>query len=130
MTGKYSLLLLVISIFLTACSSQAPAGSPGDPEAGKALFHQTTIREAPACSTCHSIEPGKVIVGPSLAGITSRAANRKPDMLPEEYMRESILNPDTFVVEGFNGGVMYQKFEDILTEEEIDDLIAYLLTLE
>lgn len=130
MTGKIVLILIFLSLLVTACSGRAQAGSIGDPEAGKALFQQTTIREAPACSTCHSTEPGKVVVGPSLAGIASRAVNRKPGMLAEAYLRESILEPDAYVVEGFSAGVMYQKFMDDLTKQEIEDLIAYLKTLE
>jgi cytochrome c2 len=115
---------------ISACSGQARAGAIGDPEAGKALFNQTTIKEAPACSTCHSTEPELVVVGPSLAGIASRADERKPDMSAEEYLLESILEPNAYVVDGFPEGVMYQKFEENLTEEQINDLIAYLLTLE
>lgn len=130
MARKPWLILVVLSVLITACSGRAHAGSLGDPEAGKALFHQTSIREAPACSTCHSIESGKVIVGPSLAGIASRAGERKAGMSAEAYLRESILDPNAYVVEGFSEGVMFQKFKDVLTEEEINDLVAYLLTLE
>jgi nitric oxide reductase subunit C len=129
MTGKTWLTLIAISVLITACSGRALAGSAGDPAAGKALFQQTTIREAPACSTCHSTEPDKVIVGPSLAGIASRAGDRKPDVSAEAYLRESILEPNAYVVNGFSKGVMYQSFKDVLTEEEINNLIAYLLTL-
>lgn len=102
----------------------------GGSETGRSLFHQTSIREAPTCSACHSIEPGKVIVGPSLAGIASRANDRKPGMSVEEYLRESILDPNAYIVEAFSANVMYQNFKDVLTEEEINHLIAYLLTLE
>jgi cytochrome c len=107
----------------------AQASEAGDPEAGKTLFEQATIREAPACSTCHSTEPGKVIVGPSLAGMAARAGERKTGLTPPEYIRESILDPNAYIVEGFSEGVMYQDFKEVLKEEEIQDLIAYLLTL-
>lgn len=130
MTGKTWLVVIVICLLITACGGQARAGSLGDPEAGNVLFSQTSIREAPACSTCHSTEPDKVIVGPSLAGIASRARERKPGMSAEAYLRESILEPNAYVVKGFSEGVMYQEFKGVLTGEEIDNLIAYLLTLQ
>lgn len=130
MTGKPWLILVVISLLITACSGRAQAGQVGDAEAGKALFQQTTIRAAPACSTCHSIEPGQVIVGPSLAGIASLAGDRAPGLSAEEYLRTSILDPNAYVVAGFPAGVMYQEYGNVLTEAEINDLIAYLLTLE
>jgi mono/diheme cytochrome c family protein len=127
---KSWLIVLVFSLLITACGGRARAGSDGDPEAGKALFQQTTIHDAPACSTCHSTEPGKVIVGPSLAGIASRAGSRKEGFTAEAYIRQSILEPNAYIVDGFPSGVMYQKFKDILTEEELSNLAAYLLTLQ
>lgn len=130
MTRKPWLILMVISVLITACSGRAHAGLVGDADAGEALFHQASIREAPACSACHSIEPGVVTVGPSLAGIASRAGDRKPGLWAEAYLRESILDPNAYVVAGFSEGVMYQQYGSVLTEAEINDLIAYLLTLE
>lgn len=130
MTRKPWLILVVISVLITACAGRAHAGLAGDAYAGEALFHQASIREAPACSACHAIEPGVVIVGPSLAGVASRAGDRKPGLPAEAYLRESILDPNAYIVVGFSEGVMYQKYGSVLTEVEINDLLAYLLTLE
>jgi hypothetical protein len=33
-------------------------------------------------------------------------------------------------VEGFSPGVMYQNYANELTEEEVDALVAYMLTLQ
>ena len=115
---------------LVACGGPASAKSVGDPQQGKTLFNQAAIREALGCVTCHSLEPGRVIVGPSLAGVATRAGERIAGKLALDYLRESITNPNAYVVEGFSNGVMYQKFKDVLTEEEINNLVAYLLTLE
>jgi hypothetical protein len=49
-------------------------------------------------------------------------------MSAEEYIRESILTPDAYVVEGFQEGDMYQTFGEELSEQQIADLIAYALT--
>ena len=76
------------------------------------------------------LEPGVVLVGPSFDGIATRAAGRVPGLSAEEYLRESILDPDAYVVDGFPAGQMLQNFSELLTEEEIDSLVAFLLTLE
>ncbi len=47
----------------------------------------------------------------------------------EEYLHESIVNPNAFVVEGFPSGVMYQNYGQDLSKQQIDDLVAFLLTL-
>lgn len=123
------LILGALSVFISACGGQARAGSIGDPDAGQILFSQTAIREAPSCSSCHSLEPGQVLVGPSLAGIASRAGERKSGIDAEAYIRESILNPNAYIVPGFSEGMMYQEFKEVLTEEEVENLTAYLLSL-
>lgn len=101
----------------------------GDPEAGKALFERTAVVAGAGCVICHSREPGKVIVGPSLADVGSRAGTRIPGMTAEEYLTQSIVDPDAYVVDGFPAGQMLPDFGERLTEQQIDDLVAYLLTL-
>jgi nitric oxide reductase subunit C len=92
---------------------------------GRALFSR-----APAnCATCHSLEPGVRIIGPSLAGIAERAAQRVPGMSAEAYIRASILRPGEYLVEGYEN-VMAQNLGEILTVDDVNNLIAFLLTLE
>jgi mono/diheme cytochrome c family protein len=81
------------------------------------------------CATCHAVEGDRVIVGPSLEGIATRAAEREEGVSAEIYLEESILNPNKFLVEGFVEGSMQQNFADRLTSENVADLVVYLLTL-
>lgn len=117
----------------------AACGGGGDPAAGERLYSSFTIgrADAPGCITCHSLEPGEVKVGPSHAGVARRAAEviRQSNYTgsattAEGYLRESILEPDAFVEPGFAPGVMYQAYSQTLTEGELADLIAFLLTME
>jgi len=52
-----------------------------------------------------------------------------PGLSAEGYLRESIINPDAHVLEGFFPGIMYQEFGEDLSEQEINDLVAFMLTL-
>ena len=122
------ILILLFSVLLTSCAQQP--NRIGDPAAGKVLFHQTTIDSAPGCTTCHSTQPEKVIVGPSLAGIANRAGGRVSGQTAEDYLRNSILDPNLYVVDRFSSGLMYQNYREVLTDEQINDLIAYLSTLD
>ena len=76
--------------------------------------------------TCHSLEPDRVVVGPSLAGIGEQAATRVPGQSAREYLRTSIVMPDSYVVEGFDPGRMPSNWAAVLTEAEIDALVDYL----
>jgi len=94
----------------------------GDATAGKAVFTSA------GCVACHSLEPGKKIVGPSLAGVATRAATRKPGYSAELYIYESETRPSAYVVDGFPDGVMPKTFKDSLTPQQLADVIAFLLT--
>ena len=51
-------------------------------------------------------------------------------MSAEEYLRQSILDPSAYVVDGFRGDQMLPIYGERLTEEQIDALVTYLMTLE
>ncbi len=127
MLNTKTILLVILSLFITACGQKSTLS--GDPIAGEALFGQVTIDSAPGCASCHSTEVDKVLVGPSLAGVANRAGERVPDQTAEEYLQNSILEPNLYVVDGFSSGLMYQKYKDILKDEQVRDLVAYLSTL-
>jgi cytochrome c2 len=101
-----------------------------DPAAGKQIYYENASGVNAGCRICHSLEKGERIIGPSFYGIADRARERVPGMTAEEYLRQSILEPNAFVVPGYPEGQMLQTFGDILTEEQIQDLIAFLMTLE
>jgi len=98
-------------------------------DAGSSLYFETTLGVNTGCRVCHSLDPGVVIVGPSFDGVGIRAATRVPGLTAEEYLHQSIVDPDAFVVPGFDHGVMLQNFEETLAPEQIDNLVAFLLTL-
>ena len=120
----------ILALLLAACGGGGEeAGGGSGAEAGKELFAQAVVGTESGCITCHSLTPDEVIVGPSMAGIGSRAGSRVPGLSAEEYLRESILDPNAYLVEGFDPDTMPQVWGDILSEEQIDSLIAYLMTL-
>jgi hypothetical protein len=116
----------------TGGTGNGEAEAIGDAANGERLFAQPTIgaNNAPGCITCHSLEPDVVIVGPSQAGLATRAQSRVPGMSAADYIHQSIVEPNAYVVEGFAEGLMYQFYGEDLTEQEINDLVAYTLTLE
>lgn len=79
------------------------------------------------CGGCHalgSLSAG--VVGPNLTQIGTLAGERVEGLSPEGYLRESILNPNAYIVEGFQPDIMPKNFGEILKPEQIDDLIAFL----
>lgn len=109
---------------------EATGNQTGDAANGEKLYKQPTISGVPGCMTCHSLEPGIRMVGPSLANIATIAAEAVDGMSAEEFIRQSITDPNAHITEGFSKGLMYQNYEKQLSQQQIDDLVAFLLTLE
>jgi mono/diheme cytochrome c family protein len=121
------LLVLTLALFgLAACGGTAatstPSGGAGDAVAGEATFKAN-------CAGCHAVEAGVTLTGPSLAGIGTAAGTMVSGMSAEQFLRQSIVDPNAQVTSGFSAGVMPGNFGTRLDSRQIDDLVAYLLTL-
>ena len=90
------------------------------------------------CTACHTLEGvSQGILGPDLTGIASVAGSRVDGQSAEEYLRISIEDPDAYTVgaadglsQDYQAGLMMATLAGInLTDEEIDTLVEYLLTL-
>jgi mono/diheme cytochrome c family protein len=109
-----------------------PAPVSGDPvERGQAVFLGNG-----GCGGCHAVEglDGAIgQVGPELTNIVTVATDRVSGQTAQEYITESILNPAAYLVEqcpiGPCADVMPKDLGTRLAQQELDDLITYLLTL-
>lgn len=122
---KFKILLFVFAaIVLAACAatSQTPAPTLDAIQlTGQAVFN---LR----CAQCHALTPDTIVIGPSLAGIATRAATRMEGYDAEAYIEHSILAPRDYIVEGFTD-TMPTNFGKELTSEELSGVVAYLMTL-
>lgn len=116
-----------------------PTTAADDPRArGREVFRTAS----PDCRSCHSLEPGADMAGPTLAGIGTRAGEivTSDDYAGEaetaaEYIREAIVAPSAHIVTGgmySAGGTSFMpaNYADALADEEIDQLVAFLETYE
>jgi hypothetical protein len=82
------------------------------------------------CRTCHTIGQSGALRFPDLAGVAGRAKERVPGLSDVEYFAQSLYEPDSFVVPGFNPGMPTINRPPIgLTDQEILCVIAYLQSL-
>ncbi len=104
MNRKIGVLLCVLVLTVAVCGGQpAQTGRlPGATPCGQKLFQQATIGKSngPGCVTCHSVEPGKTLLGPSLgeigtdaAGAFDEAEYKGTAKNAAEWLREAIVNP-------------------------------------
>jgi cytochrome c oxidase subunit 2 len=85
------------------------------------------------CIACHSID-GSNLVGPSFRGVYGEETtvevdgNEQKVVVNDEYIRESLLEPNIKIVKGFRQGLM-QSYKGLITEEEIQQISEYLESL-
>ncbi len=101
------------AFFLAAILASVPAAAqkPGNPQKGKEVFDQ--------CAVCHSATTDEKKMGPSLKGLFKKAKMTNGQK-PTDATVMAIINKGKGTMPGF---------EDILTAEEKNDLLAYLKTL-
>ena len=105
-------------------SSAVPEEGVAPAEYGARLY------QSKACVTCHSID-GSVGTGPSFKGrfgTQQLMQDGSQIMLDENYLRESILNPNAKTVAGY--APVMPTYQGILKDREIDALIAFIKSLQ
>jgi len=82
------------------------------------------------CAGCHNLNEDQTDdnqgqPGPHMANLAETAATHGTDA--ETYILTSIVNPNAEVVSGYIANLMPQNFADQLSEEEINNMVAWLL---
>ncbi len=103
-------------------ASGASTGVLAVAAAGEGLFQRL------GCATCHRGESGAL--GPSLGGLFGsrvRLQSGQTVVADEDYLRESILNPQAKIVAGYQP--VMPTFKGQVSEEDLLQLITYIKTL-
>jgi cbb3-type cytochrome c oxidase subunit III len=92
-----------------------------DAKTGEQIF------TAAGCGGCHTFKPAgsQANIGPGLDELAAAAGDREPGKSAEEYVQESILQPQAFTVEGFGGAM--PSYEGRLSDAQLKALTEYLL---
>jgi len=118
----------------TPASDRPTAEAQAEPEASAEVI---AAFNAGACGGCHTIPgvPGAVgQVGPDLSNLGAEAADRRSGYTAEEYIRESILDPNAFIAPNCPTGdcpsnLMPPNFKETLSPEQVEMIVNYLMTL-
>ena len=122
------LALGLLLVLLVACGGAAADEPPPRPTLVPQLAAGQRVFVA-HCGACHSAAADTVIVGPSLAGVAAHGAERVDGLDARAYVYSSVLQPSDYVVSGF-ADLMPQDLAKKLTGEELDAVVAYVLSLE
>ena len=104
----------------------ADTGDTGGPRPPEELFVSM------GCAGCHNLDEPQTDdnrgpVAPNMGNLIDHGSQRVDGQTAEEYVYNSIVNPNSFVVESYLANVMPQNLSVLMTEEEIQGLVAWLL---
>jgi mono/diheme cytochrome c family protein len=108
---------------IKVCEDAAASTGPRTPQV---LFTAMT------CNTCHKLDQEQTadnqgVPGPNLGNLPATAGDRVEGQDAATYVHTSIVDPNAFVNPGYLTGLMPQTFQDQMSEEEINSLVAWLL---
>ncbi len=97
-------------------------------DADPARGEQLTLTNG--CIGCHALNPNQVMAGPTWHNVGETAATRVEDQSAATYLYNSIFHPNDYVVEGYMPNIMLQIYEQTLSDQDVADIISYLLSLQ
>ena len=117
-----------LAAILAATAALASCGS--EPRATEPVARGRQVYGELSCASCHEPGFGNLFrpVGPQLGHIGTVAETRRAGVSGADYIRQSVTDPGAYVVPGYPDS-MPRGLGDRLSKEDLDDLVAYLLSL-
>lgn len=137
---RVALLTVLATLFYAYVGHMVPQTITYPPESVELASTLTTAEMVKAgeaivggkgtCLGCHTIGDDKPGRFPDLGGVGARAGSRREGLSDVEYLAQSLYEPNAYIVEGFNPGMLAASKPPIsLSDPEILVVIAYLQSL-
>ena len=107
-----------VTVEITAQDVAAAAAKKEQPQAALDTRPGADLVTKHGCIACHDVKGTIRLVGPPLTNVRER--------LSAAEIRQSILDPDAVVAEGFPPGLMLKTFAETMPPEELDQIVIYL----
>lgn len=106
--------------------TELPTPTPRVEELDDPVARGQVVYQQNGCGGCHTIEGLSAgAVGPNLTKVGEVAATRIEGVSAEDYIRTSIDDPSAYIVEDY-ADLMLKTYRDTLSQEELEDLVAFL----
>ncbi|NWJ47433.1 MAG: c-type cytochrome [Chloroflexi bacterium] len=133
-------LLVLVAVMLAACSEDALTNPTAGPDIVKAFKAEPLTNNGKAtngelvfyrlpCLSCHLLNGSGGLEGraPALDKIGTTGATRVEGVTAVQYLRHAILKPEDLRLPDLRN--IMPSFANTLSPSELEDLVAYLLTL-
>jgi cytochrome c oxidase subunit II len=90
------------------------------------------VSEQSGCIACHSLD-GSTSLGPTwlgLYGSERQLTDGRTLVADDEYLRIGIVDPEEHTPVGYPPGIMPKNYDDLLTDQQIEEIIAFIRSLQ
>lgn len=113
-------LLAMLALVLAGCGGDGEEEAPPEtPPAEEAVSGEQLFADQ-GCGGCHTLAAA------GTSGTTGPDLDEALRGQDQAFIRESIVDPNAMIADGFDSGVMPQDFGERLSGEELDALVEYL----
>ena len=99
-----------------------------EPRATEPIQRGRQVYREKNCASCHQIGTDGATTAPALTHVGTAAEARRPGISAEDYLIESVRDPGAYIVPGYPD-TMPRGADRGMTQEDLDALVQYLLTL-
>lgn len=114
------------SVRIGAFPRPSGAVAAAAPTKASSTLEPKALLESQGCLACHSFEPGKQTVGPTLAAARLKESASARKMSVEAYLLEAIVDPGAYEPKGFPSGVMPRDYGNKLNAAQLRALVEFL----
>jgi mono/diheme cytochrome c family protein len=111
---------VLVAVALVTAGGDDGRGTNATPPAGSSAPPGLAVFQAQGCGSCHAFAPA------AATGTMAPDLTVSLDGKPEEYIRQSIVDPAAAAEPGWSGGTMPQDYAERMTARELDALVAFL----
>ena len=119
------LLTAVIVVLLAGATVAVFAVDTQSDQVRSQTIDGRTVFLTKGCTSCHSLEGVSTTgqIGPNLTGLADRAGDRVEGLKAGDYIRQSVIDPEALVVDGFSPLMPTLPLDNA----ELDALVEFLL---
>jgi cytochrome c551/c552 len=119
------LLTAVIVVLLGGATVAIFAVDTQSDQVGSQAIDGRNVFLTKGCTSCHSLAGVSTTgqIGPNLTGLADRAGDRVEGLKAGDYIRQSVIDPEAFVVDGFSPLMPTLPLDNA----ELDALVEFLL---
>ena len=128
---NHAYMLAPVNVMLPTDFEAWVAAETAPAEADTPVARGANLAQLHGCAGCHTAD-GNPSVGPTWLGVfgsEEALEDGSSVVVDEDYLRDSIIDPNAQIVSGFAPNLMPAIYEDVLSPEDIDDLISYIESL-